>query len=369
MKADYEELKDLDDEEEKLKKRLEIGRERSKAILSNQIKTSANYHSERLRCCAKLSFDFRNFINPLYSDNKTGVFFLVLFLCFIFFFAIVSVAVINHQFMFLLVPTLALFVYHFILEARAINLYGAAFFLIQIALQVTLLFKPTHGVIYGIVSLVVTVIHLVVKSRFPSLRFYLKVCIVYGLGYIGIGMKSLETFEVNDYFFLYYLILLSIFWIVLNKFTLLQLLFIWIPAAIKLFFKRTCCKPRPLFDLRAIYKRGDRYILKGNLTRAAVPHVLLLLGGLGGFSGDFPGRFEALRGSAGLHQDRRIRPVAVPLCAVLLQSAAIVHSGQKQGLHASVLVRIAQPALQKRGREVAGSEIFAVPNLPRKRSK
>ena len=290
MNADYEELVDAEDEEEQLKRRLEMKKERSKAILSNQIKSSGHYRREHLRCFTKLSFDFRTFVNYVYSDNQTGVYLLFLFVCFIFFFSTVSVAVVNLQFMFLLVPAFVLFVYHFVQEARTVNLYGAAFFFIQAFLEILLIFMPNHGIIIGIVSLIFTGIHLVVKANIYSLRFYLKVSLIYGLGYIGVGMKQIERYAFNNMFLLYYLIFLALVWIILNKFTLLQLIFIWIPQGFKLFFKRTRCKPRPRFDYREIYKFGDRFIVKGYLTRIAFSHILLVYCSMGSHVGCISGR-------------------------------------------------------------------------------
>ena len=108
-------------------------------------------------------------------------------------------------------------------------------------------------------------VHIVINSNLPSLRFYLKVCIIYAIGFLGVGMKFWEMFMYNEQFLLFYLIILSIIWIIINKFTILQLLFVWIPESINLFFKNTCCKPKLRFNYRDIYKKGDKFILKGNI--------------------------------------------------------------------------------------------------------
>jgi hypothetical protein len=263
MNTDYEELVDANDEEEKLKKRLKMKRERSEHILQDRVKKSALFNTPRLGLCKKISFDFNSHVNYLYSESQTGTFFLFLIGCFIFFFSIVTVAVLHYQYDFILAPTLCLFIYHFITAAMRVNLYEGGFFFIQIILQVLLLFLPAHAFIYGFVSLTFTIIHLFVNANLKSLRFYLRVCLVYGFAYLGFGMKQWDTFMFVKLFYLYYLIALAIFWIILNKLTLLQLLFIWIPQFIKLIFTRTCCKPKLRYDYKDVFKHDNKFIMKG----------------------------------------------------------------------------------------------------------
>ena len=174
-----------------------------------------------------------------------------------------TVAVIHHQYVFLLAPSLTLFLYHFVISAMKVKLYSGLFFFIQFTLQILLMFIPHHAIIFGIICLILCVIHIVVNSNLPSLRFYMKVSLISGIGYLGLGMKFWDVFQYNDLYFLYFLIILAVFWIIINKMTLLQLLFIWIPESIKLFFRNTCCKPKVRFNYKQIFKKGNRFILKG----------------------------------------------------------------------------------------------------------
>ena len=238
-------------------------KERSKEIVSKTIVSSAKYNSPRLSCCGKISYDFRSFINYVYTDKHTGNYFLFLFICFIFFFIIVTVAVIHHQFVFLLAPTITLFLYHFVISAMKVKLYEGLFFFIQFTLQVLLMFIPHHAFILGFICLILCVMHIVLNSNLPSLRFYLKVSIICGFAYIGLGMKFWDIFQFSDLYFLFCSIILALIWIIINKLTILQLFFIWIPESIKLFFRTTCCKPKIRFNYKQIFKKGDRFIMKG----------------------------------------------------------------------------------------------------------
>ena len=334
MTDNYDELIEIDDEEEKLKKRLKMSKERSKAILKERIKKSAHYNRPRLGCSKKVVMDFRSHVNFAYSHNQTGEFMGFLFAWFIFFFVIVTVAVIHEQYLFLLAPTISLFAYHLYLSIRELNVYLGFFFLLQLILQISIIFVRHHGIIFGVVSLLFTGVHIFIRANLMSLRFYLRVCIVVGIAYIGVGMKELDTFQFQDLFFLYFLLVLSVIWIFVNKLTLLQLLFVWVPRSMNLFFKKTCCRPKVNFKFKDLYLEGDRYILKGRLTRTALPHLLLLLRSLGRHVRRLSLGPAPLPQRHDLHQSGRLRALALPLPALLLHPAEEISPCPEQGLHA-----------------------------------
>lgn len=262
---EYEELIDIEDDEEtqKIKKRIERGKNRGREIIQTRIKDSKNYKKPKFGCFSKIRHDFSSYINYRYSFNKNGNHFLFLLVTFIIAFTFYSFMMMHHMYIMLLIPTGILFIYHFIMAVRAYNVYLGGFFFIQLALQVTMLFYQNHFVAFGITSLVFTIIHLFVAANWLDLRFYLRVCILLGILYMGLGIKQTDKYIDDDYYFFYFMIFLGLVNIAINKFTLFQLLVFWIPQTIKLFFVNTCCGPKIQFKYKEVWIYREKYIMKG----------------------------------------------------------------------------------------------------------
>ena len=262
--SEYKELDDLDDEEtQMIKRRIERGKQRGNDIIHQRLKDNRNYSKPKLGCFTKLRHDFSSYINFKYSFTKNGNHFMFLLLVFLITFTFVSFMLMHHMYNMLMIPTMILFLYHFIQSLRKVNLYLGVFFFVQFGLQVTMLFYDDHMVAFGISSLIFTCIHLFASANLLDLRFYLRVCLLLGVLYIGIGLKDIQRYRFYDYYFFYFLIFLALVNVFINKFCLFQLVVFWIPQSIKLFFISTCCKPKIQFDFKSIYLFNKKYILKG----------------------------------------------------------------------------------------------------------
>lgn len=263
---EYEELQDIEEEDEleKMKKRIKRQKERSSEVIRERLKKDPLYKKGRLGCYSKLKLDFTNHINYLYSENKPGKFFLFLFFCYMISFPFCAYMFFHAQYYFILVPSMVLFAYHCVMSMIKLKIYPAIFFLVQFGVQLSIVFWPNKFVLYGFASCIFTTIHLFVNAKLTNLVFYLRVCIIFGVSYFGIAIKQTDKFSVENYYFLYFGILLALVNIVINKLTVLQLLCIWIPQTIKLFFRTTCCEPSIKFEFKGVYLHNNKFILKGN---------------------------------------------------------------------------------------------------------
>lgn len=261
---DYVKLNEEDDdEEEKLKKRIQKRKERSKEIIDTRLKKDPYYKVANLSCFIKIKLDLQNHINYVYTNNTKGTVFFFLFMCFFIFFPLTAYFTLHHLYRFVLTPSIILFIYHLVFAIMSYNVYLAFFFIIQLAIQVLMIFYPDHFIAYSVCSIIPTIIHLFISANLLDLRFYLRVCILYGLAYVGIAMNHTYTFNVQEFFIFYYAIFLAIVIILICKITLFQFFLMWLPRAIGLFFRMTCFKSDINFDNKNQFMRDRKYIMKG----------------------------------------------------------------------------------------------------------
>lgn len=261
--TDYIELNEENDEEQKLKKRIQKRKERSKDIVDERLKKDPHYKVQNFSCFAKIKLDLKNHINYVYTNKIKGTVFFFLFMCFFIWFPLTSYFTLHHLYRFALTPSIILFIYHLVIAIMSYNVYLSGFFIVQLAIQVLMIFYPDHFIAYSIFSLLFTTIHLFISANLLDLRFYLRVCIIYGLAYIGIAMNLTYTFNVQQFFLFYYSIFLAVVMLIICKITIFQFFFLWLPRAISLFFRVTCLKPEMNFDHKNQYLRDRKYIMKG----------------------------------------------------------------------------------------------------------